>query len=188
MPEAVAEREVTITRVFDAPRELVFSMWTNAKHLAAWWGPHGFTNPKCEADPRPGGKLLIHMRAPDGNLHPMGGVYDEVTPYSRIVFRSFVDLPDGTRAIESTNTVTFVEAGKKTRLILHARAAGFTDMPRHMLAGMEAGWATSLDTLAGAGRTQNGNKDAADQTAIRAIFGDATNAIWTDVAELGLQH
>jgi uncharacterized protein YndB with AHSA1/START domain/ketosteroid isomerase-like protein len=188
MPEAVAEREVTITRVFDAPRELVFSMWTEAKHLAAWWGPHGFTNPKCEADPRPGGKLLIHMRAPDGNLHPMGGVYDEVTPYSRIVFRSFVELPDGTRAIESTNTVTFVEAGKKTRVILHARAAGFTDMARHMLAGMEAGWATSLDKLAGTVAAANGNADAADQAAIRAIFGDATNAMFGKVANLALKH
>ena len=59
----VREREIVTTRVFNAPRELVFSMWTAAEHLAAWWGPHGFTNPKCEADPRPGGKLLIHMSA-----------------------------------------------------------------------------------------------------------------------------
>ena len=87
----IAEREVTITRVFDAPRELVFSMWTDAKHLAAWWGPHGFDNPKCEADPRPGGKLLIHMRAPDGGVHPMGGVFHEVTPHERIVFSSHVE-------------------------------------------------------------------------------------------------
>src|SRR3954447_26430794 len=116
MPEAVAEREVTITRVVDAPGELVFSMWTDAKHLAAWWGPHGFDNPKCEVDPRPGGRILIHMRAPDGGVHPLGGVYDEVTPHSRIVFRSFVELPDGTRVVESNNTITFVDKGKKTRV------------------------------------------------------------------------
>ena len=100
-----AQREVTITRTFDAPRELVFSMWTDAKHLAAWWGPHGFDNPKCEADPRPGGKLLIHMRAPDGTVHPMGGVFHEITPHERVVFSSYVELPDGTSYKESAATM-----------------------------------------------------------------------------------
>ena len=71
------ERDITVTRVFAAPRALVFSMWIDAKHLAAWWGPHGWDNPECEVDPRPGGKILIHMRAPDGGVHPMGGVYDK---------------------------------------------------------------------------------------------------------------
>ena len=60
-----AEREITITRVFDAPRALVFQAWTDAKHLAQWWGPHGFTNPVCEIDPRPGGAIYIVMQAPD---------------------------------------------------------------------------------------------------------------------------
>jgi uncharacterized protein YndB with AHSA1/START domain/ketosteroid isomerase-like protein len=184
----VAEREVTITRLFDAPRPLVFSMWTDAKHLAAWWGPHGFDNPKVEIDPRPGGKILIHMRGPDGGVHPMGGVYDEVTPHSRIVFTSFVELPDGTRAVESRNTVTFVETGKKTRVVLHAKATGFTDMAKHMLAGMEAGWATSLDKLAGHAAAANGNADAADQAAIRAILGDRTNGLFGKVADLVTRH
>ena len=123
----VVQRDVTITRVYDAPRELVFSMWTDAKHLAKWWGPHGFTNPRCEADPRPGGKILIHMQAPDGGVHPMGGVYEEVVPHERIVFTSFVELPDGTRVVESHNTVLFETVGKRTKVTLHARAAGFTD-------------------------------------------------------------
>ena len=74
----VVQREITLTRTFDAPRKLVFSMWTDAKHLAAWWGPHGWTNPRAEADPRPGGRILIHMQAPDGTVHPMGGVFDEI--------------------------------------------------------------------------------------------------------------
>ena len=81
----VAQREITITRTFDAPRALVFSMFTDAKHLAAWWGPHGWTNPKAEADPRPGGRILIHMQGPDGSTHPMGGVFDEILPHERIV-------------------------------------------------------------------------------------------------------
>ncbi len=49
------EQELVLTRVFDAPRELVFKVWTDPKHVAQWWGPHGFTNPVCELDLRPGG-------------------------------------------------------------------------------------------------------------------------------------
>ncbi|HXP75753.1 MAG TPA: SRPBCC domain-containing protein, partial [Stellaceae bacterium] len=64
-PGATAnERTVVITRVFDAPRTLVFKAWTDAAHLARWWGPKGFTNPVCEVDARPGGGLRIVMRAP----------------------------------------------------------------------------------------------------------------------------
>ena len=55
--------ELTITRVFDAPRDLVFEAWTDAKHLAKWWGPHHFTNPVCELDVRVGGAIRIDMRA-----------------------------------------------------------------------------------------------------------------------------
>ena len=66
------EREITVTRVFAAPRALVFSMFTDAKHLAAWWGPHSWDNPVCEADPRPGGKILIHMRGPGRHRAPDG--------------------------------------------------------------------------------------------------------------------
>jgi uncharacterized protein YndB with AHSA1/START domain len=69
MPAAVqtkpvrAEREVTITRVFDAPRALVFKAWTDPKHLAKWWGPQGYTNPVCEFDARVGGVIRIHMKS-----------------------------------------------------------------------------------------------------------------------------
>ena len=119
----VAQREITITRTFDAPRALVFSMFTDAKHLAAWWGPHGLTNPRAEADPRPGGKILIHMQAPDGTVHPMGGIFDEIVPHERIVFTTFVDMPDGKRVLEAHNTVTF--AGRRPQDQGHgARACG----------------------------------------------------------------
>lgn len=182
----LATREVTITRVFDAPRALVFSMWTDAQHLARWWGPHGFDNPVCEVDPRPGGKLLIHMRGPDGGVHPMGGVFDEIAPPERIVFTSFVDLPDGTHVIESRNTVLLEEIGGQTKVTLHAKASGFTEFAPRMLAGMEAGWATSLDKLAGVAAKQNGNTDADDQIAIRSILGDRTNAMFGKVADLAL--
>jgi uncharacterized protein YndB with AHSA1/START domain len=74
----LAERELTITGVFDAPRELVFKAWTDAKHLAQWWGPKGFTTPVCEFDARVGGMLRMHMRAPDGTVYPMKGQIREL--------------------------------------------------------------------------------------------------------------
>ena len=61
------ERELTLTRVFDAPRELVFQAWTDPAHLKQWWGPQGFTTPACEVDLRVGGAWKIVMRFPDGS-------------------------------------------------------------------------------------------------------------------------
>jgi uncharacterized protein YndB with AHSA1/START domain/ketosteroid isomerase-like protein len=187
-PKPVAVREITVTRSFEAPRALVFSMFTDPTHLAKWWGPHGFTNPVCEADPRPGGKILIHMRAPDGTVHPMGGIFHEITPHDRIVFTSFVDMPDGQRILEGHNTVTFEDWRGKTKVTVHARAEGYVDFAARMLAGMEAGWAQSLDKLASHGAREAGARDAHDQEQIRAIFGDRTNALFGKVVDLAVKH
>ena len=70
--------EVVLTRTFAAPRSLVFKAWIDPEHLAQWWGPHGFTNPVRELDPRPGGRWRIVMRGPDAADHPAKGVYREV--------------------------------------------------------------------------------------------------------------
>src|SRR5215213_1020478 len=183
----VAQREITITRTFDAPRALVFSMFIDAKHLAAWWGPHGWSNPKTKADRRPGGKILINMQAPDGSVHPMGGIFDEIVPHERVVFTTFVDMPDGTRALEGRNTVTFEDAGRRTKVTLHAVGVGFTDFSANMLAGMEAGWSQSLDKLAVHAARQTGAKDAEDQAAILGIFGDRTNALFGKVVDLAVK-
>jgi uncharacterized protein YndB with AHSA1/START domain len=143
----IVEREITFVRIFDAPRELVFSMWTDPKHLAQWWGPHQFDNPVCEADARPGGKILIHMRGPDGRAHVMDGVYREITPPTRIVFTTSVD-DSGVRLLEGHNVVTFEPQGDgKTKLTLQAKVSGFTDITRMMVGGFEAGWSQSLEKL-----------------------------------------
>ena len=106
-----------------APRALVFSLWTDAKHLASWWGPHGFTNPRCEADPRPGGKILIHMQAPDGGVHPMGGSLHEIVPHERIVFTSFVELPDCSASWKCTTPCGSRSSGGKTKVTLQRAPA-----------------------------------------------------------------
>ena len=143
-----AKRELTITRVFDAPRELVFKAWIDPKQMAQWWGPQGFTNPVCELDPRPGGAIRIHMRAPDGVVHPMTGTFSEIVAPERLVFMAVAEDQVGKPLLEALTTVTFEEQGGKTKLTVHASAVGIAPIAAQMLAGMEAGWTQSLERLA----------------------------------------
>ena len=141
-------REVTLTRIIDAPRALVWAAWTEPKHMAQWWGPHQFTNPVCEMDVRPGGKMLIHMKAPDGTVYPMTGTFTEVVKPERLVFKAFAESIDGTKYLESVTEVTFEEQDGRTQLTVNAKARGLHPMAPQMLAGMDAGWAQSLERLA----------------------------------------
>jgi uncharacterized protein YndB with AHSA1/START domain len=91
----VAEREVVITRVFDAPRSLVFKAWTDPEHMARWWGPTGFTNTICELDARVGGAWRIVMRSPAGIEYPCGGVYRGIVEPERLVFTNIATDNEG---------------------------------------------------------------------------------------------
>jgi uncharacterized protein YndB with AHSA1/START domain len=142
------EQELVLTRVFDAPRELVFKVWTDPKHVARWWGPRGFTNPVCELDLRPGGAILIHMRGPDGTVYPMMGTYQEIVRPERLVFTCSALDSDGNAMFEVLTTVTFAEESGKTKQILRARVIKKTAQAAPYLAGMEAGWTQSLERLA----------------------------------------
>jgi uncharacterized protein YndB with AHSA1/START domain len=142
------EHELVLTRIVDAPRELVFKMWTDPKRVAQWWGPHGFTNPVCELDARPGGAILIHMRGPDGTVYPMRGVYQEVVEPKRLVFISSALDANGNAMFEVLTTVTFAEHNGKTKQTLHARVIKRTAQAAPYLKGMEAGWTQSLERLA----------------------------------------
>jgi uncharacterized protein YndB with AHSA1/START domain len=143
-----ATGDVMIARVFDAPRELVFRVWTDPKHVAKWWGPGGFTNPVCELDVRPGGAIRIHMRGPDGIVYPMTGIYRETVEPERLVFTSAALDENGNPLFEILNTVTFAEQGGKTTLTLHARVVKATAKAAPHLAGAEMGWTQSLQRLA----------------------------------------
>jgi uncharacterized protein YndB with AHSA1/START domain len=146
--EKPADRELVITRIFDAPRELVFKAWTDPKHVAQWWGPNGFTNPVCELDLRPGGVLLIHMRGPDGVVIPSKGVFHEIVEPERLVFTtSAFEDGEGNPQLEVLNTVMFAELGGKTKLTLKAVVVKSAPEVAGALAGMEAGWNQSLDRL-----------------------------------------
>jgi uncharacterized protein YndB with AHSA1/START domain len=147
LAEARPKCDIRITRIIDAPRELVFQAWTDPKHVAQWWGPKGFTNSVSEWDARPNGTIRLNMHAPDGFSHPMTGVFHEVVPSERIVFTAVAEDEAGNRLLEALTTVTFNEQGGKTRLTVDASAVGFADVAVQMLAGMELGWAQSLERL-----------------------------------------
>jgi uncharacterized protein YndB with AHSA1/START domain len=134
------------TRVLAVPRAKVFAMWTDAKRLAKWWGPNGFTNPRCEIDARPGGKVAIDMRAPDGKTEPMTGTVKEVVANERFVFTASVPDSDG-KPIELLHLVTFVENGGKTILTVRSRVVRVEPAALKLLNGMNEGWTQSLDRL-----------------------------------------
>ena len=141
------EASVTLTRVFDAPRALVWKAWTDPKMMAQWFGPRGFTNPVCELDVRVGGSLRIVMRGPDGNDYPMKGVFTDVRAPERLVFSNIAIDKDGNHLLEGETAVTFTEQGGKTALTMTSHAIGLVPIAPQMLAGMEAGWSQSIDKL-----------------------------------------
>jgi uncharacterized protein YndB with AHSA1/START domain len=141
------ERELTITRIFDAPRALVFRAWTDPKMISQWWAPKHFTNPVCEVDLRIGGALKIVMRGPDGSDYPMKGVFTEVVTNERIVFTNIAVDTAGNHLLEGRTVVTFEDAGDKTKMTLVTRATGKVPQAAFMLAGMEQGWTESIDKL-----------------------------------------
>jgi len=139
-----AERELVITRVFDAPPRLVFKAWTEPERLIRWWGPQGFTMPSCEMDVRPGGAFRFRMRGPDGTDHRLQGVYREIVEPERLVCTwTWVDA-EGKPGHETLLTVHFAEQGGKTKLTLHQ--AIFESVTARD--GHQDGWASSLDRLA----------------------------------------
>ena len=153
--------EFVITRVFDAPRELVWKAWTEPDRLMHWWGPKGFTMRDCKMDLRPGGVFHYCMRSP--NDQEMWGkfVYREIVPPERLVFIvSFSDKDGNTiRApfsqdwpLEVLSTVTFTEHEGRTTITLKGIPINATESERKTFEagheGMKQGWTGTLDQLA----------------------------------------
>jgi uncharacterized protein YndB with AHSA1/START domain len=146
MPKAA--QELTFTRVFHAPRSLVFKAWIEPEHLAQWWGPRNFTNPRCELDARPGGAIRIDMRGPDGTVYPMGGTFREIVEPERLVFTATAVLDaDGNPQLETLNTITLTELNGKTTLTLHVKVLKASQAAAFALSGMEEGWKQTLECL-----------------------------------------
>ena len=138
------EREIVLTRLFDAPRNLVFDAMTKPELLRRWFGPRGWSLVVCEVDLKVGGAWRFVLRGPDGTEMGMRGVYREIVPPERSVHtESFDDFPG-----ESLVTTTLVEQGGKTRLtgtVLYP-SQEIRDMV--IKSGMEHGAAETYDKLA----------------------------------------
>jgi uncharacterized protein YndB with AHSA1/START domain len=148
---------MVITRVFDAPRALVWKAWTDPKYVRQWWGPKGFTAPSCEMDFRVGGKFLICMRTPDGQEFWNGGEYHEIVPHEKIVSSMYFSDSKGNKidpaqigieheAIEGAYDVTtFEDLGNgQTKLTF----IGNETMQSAIESGQLEGWNQILDKVA----------------------------------------
>ncbi len=148
LPEmGLAVRELTITRIVDAPRMLVFQAWTEPSQMAQWWGPHGFSNPVCELDVKPGGVLAYRHAIARRLEYPCNGNYLEIVRPERLVFTSRATDEAGRVILDGLTTVTFTEYGGKTQLVLWTRMAALARHAVSMLEGMQAGWTQSLERL-----------------------------------------
>jgi uncharacterized protein YndB with AHSA1/START domain len=130
------DREFTITRVFDAPRHLVWQAWTEPERFASWFAPRGFTTPlsKITMDLRPGGTCeFVMVSDEDGSEYPNGGIYLEVVAPERLVFRD--------RDVDLVVTITFRDLGDRTEMT--CRVVGETGGDDAL-----AGWSSSFDKLA----------------------------------------
>ena len=113
-------RSIIGSRVLDAPRALVFSVWTDPNHLAQWWGPNGFTTTTHAYDFRPVGVWRFVMHGPDGRDYQNRITFDEIVPPERIVYRH--GGGDDVEPVQFTQTVTFEDLGNgRTLLTWHGR-------------------------------------------------------------------
>lgn len=139
-----ADRELTITRVLDAPRDLVWRAWTDPLHVMQWMGPKIFTSPSCEMDLRPGGAYRVCLRPNDGEPDIFfQGVYQEIDKPQRLVFTFAWDENHGGTGYETTVSLTFEEAGNGTRMTLHQGVFQSTEVRDDH----NDGWNSCLDRL-----------------------------------------
>jgi uncharacterized protein YndB with AHSA1/START domain len=138
------DREIVLTRVFDAPRHLVFDAFSKPELLKRWFGPRGWSLVVCEVDFKVGGGFRFVLRGPDERQMGMRGVYREITPPERSVhMESFDDYPG-----ESQVTAVFVEQGGKTTLTATVLYASQEVRDAVIKSGMEHGAAETYDRLA----------------------------------------
>ena len=149
-------KDLVITRVFDAPRTLVFKAWTEPRRMQRWWGPTGFTAPVVKMDPRPGGTFHGCMRGPDGKDYWSKGVYREVVEPERIVSTDSFSDAEGNLVsptefgmsadwpAEALLTVTLTERDGKTTLTMEHGIGSAPEPEREMC---RQGWNETLDKL-----------------------------------------
>jgi uncharacterized protein YndB with AHSA1/START domain len=145
-PESVADREVVITRVFDAPARLLFEAYSTREHLMSWFGPGDWPVTTCELDFRVGGRFRMQMTGPGGEKGPpFGGEYLEIVPGRKLVYDNGFEEPGAERMIV---TITFDEKAGKTTLTIHTLFASVAMRELHVGHGYVEGTSLALDQLA----------------------------------------
>lgn len=134
--------DFTLTRVFDAPRSLVFEAWTKPEHLVHWWGRRAFTMPFCEIDAQTGGGFRLCMRSPEGVDYWVKGVYYEIIEPERIVFAYALENEEINH--EALMTATFEEHDGKTTLRLVQELFDVAKARK----GAQGGWIEGMERLA----------------------------------------
>jgi uncharacterized protein YndB with AHSA1/START domain len=170
METEAPQKPFIISRLLDAPRELVWKTWTDAHHMS-WWGPKGVTIERPKLDLRPGGLFHYCMRTPDGGAMWGKWVIREVVEPEKLVFvNSFSDEAGGTTRhpmsatwpLEILSTITFAESDGKTLLTIHWLPINAPDAERETFdnghASMQGGWSGSLDQLTDYLATTQSNK------------------------------
>jgi uncharacterized protein YndB with AHSA1/START domain len=140
-----SDREIVLTRVFDAPRELVFEAHTSCEHMSRWWGPRRYEVASCEIDFRPGGKWRVVHRSADGaEEHGFRGEFREIVPPERIVWTFEYEGAPGHISVE---TLTLEEQGGKTTLTATAVYDTIEARDAVLQSGMTEGAAETWDRL-----------------------------------------
>jgi uncharacterized protein YndB with AHSA1/START domain len=141
-----SDTEIALTRLFDAPRDLVWEAMTKPEHVRRWWGclDERYSVPVCEIDLRVGGAWRYVMVADGGFEVAFHGEYREIVPNERIVA---TEVYEGVPEVEALNTVTFAEAVGRTTLSMLVQHASKEARDAHMASGMEAGMREAMDLL-----------------------------------------
>lgn len=150
--------DIIITRLINAPRELVYKAWTEPKHMMAWWGPEGYSCPSAEMDVRPGGKQVLVMRSPEGEDMPSHGTYVDVVPNERLDmsedwdedFRNMIRpmMPAGAEpGYGQKTTILFEDKDGKTLLTIRSTFETAADVEAMKTVQMVDGWNSSLNKL-----------------------------------------
>jgi uncharacterized protein YndB with AHSA1/START domain len=139
-----SDREILITRMFDAPRELVFRAHTDPALIPRWWGPRSTTTIVDKMDVRPGGKYRFVHRTQDGREYVFCGEFREIAPPERLVQTSEIEGAPGS----VLETITFEEHGGKTTLTILDVCSTVEERDAILASGMEEGLSESYDRLA----------------------------------------
>lgn len=139
--------EIIFTRLVKAPRELVFRAWTDPQMLCKWWGPGGFSNPVCEFEAVPNGKIFIVMKAPDGTEYPMNGTVTAITAPEKLEFISAALDENNQPLFEVHSSLSLTDESGDTRLKLQVQVRHVKEGAAPYLRGMNDGWSQSLERL-----------------------------------------